>query len=383
MAEQSISGPAAVGVPLRAWALRSLQHVGYALVLGTGVAVLLMLLFRRSSWHTLVYSWCISMGCSVSIDVLRHFATVWVHRHTAEPSVERQADWPGWGWMSFCLVLGTLSGITLGSLLGNWLIGREGHVFGGGMSMVTAMLVISLLPGVGITYYYRAKGRLQTAQALAETAQRQATETRLKLLESQLEPHMLFNTLANLRALIALDPERAQAMLDRLIDFLRATLGASRAPLHPLSAEFARLADYLALMQIRMGDRLRVELDLPDALAATAVPPLLLQPLVENAVKHGLEPKRGPGLIRVQAATEGDEMVLRVTDTGIGPQAAAANATVGTGFGLAQVRERLTTMYGSGASLRLEPGTADAGGTVVTLRWPLSAVALSPSHPTA
>jgi signal transduction histidine kinase len=382
MADQSISGPAAVGVPLRAWALRSLQHVGYALVLGTGVAVLLMLLFRRSSWHTLVYSWCISMGCSVSIDVLRHFATAWVHRHDARPSIERQADWPGWGWMSVCLVLGTLSGITLGSLLGNWLIGREGHVFGGGMGMVTAMLVISLLPGVGITYYYRAKGRLQTAQALAETAQRQATETRLKLLESQLEPHMLFNTLANLRALIALDPERAQAMLDRLIDFLRATLGASRAPLHPLSAEFARLADYLALMQIRMGERLRVELELPDALATTAVPPLLLQPLVENAVKHGLEPKRGPGLIRVQATTEGDELVLRVTDTGIGPQAAAANATAGTGFGLAQVRERLTTLYGSSASLRLEPGTADAGGTVVTLRWPLSAVALSTSRPT-
>jgi signal transduction histidine kinase len=382
MAERSTSGLPVAALPLRAWAIRTLQHVGYALVLGTGVAVLLMLLFRRSSWHTLVYSWCISMGCSVSIDVLRHFATSWVHRHDTRPSVERQADWPGWGWMSVCLVLGTLSGITLGSLLGNWLIGREGHVFGGGMSMVAAMLVISLLPGIGITYYYRAKGRLQTAQALAETAQRQATETRLKLLESQLEPHMLFNTLANLRALIALDPERAQAMLDRLIDFLRATLGASRAPLHPLSAEFSRLADYLALMQIRMGDRLRVELDLPDELAATPIPPLLLQPLVENAIKHGLEPKRGAGLIQVQALADGTELVLRVTDTGIGPQASAAAATAGTRFGLAQVRERLATLYGDGASLQLEPGPPNAGGTVVTLRWPLVATPFTPSSPT-
>jgi sensor histidine kinase YesM len=239
------------------------------------------------------------------------------------------------------------------------------------------------LPGVGITYYYRATARLQTAQALAESAQRQAAETRLKLLESQLEPHMLFNTLANLRALIALDPARAQAMLDRLIDFLRATLGASRAPLHPLSAEFSRLADYLALMKIRMGDRLRVELDLPEALAATPVPPLLLQPLVENAIKHGLEPKRGSGVIRVQAAIEGDELVLRVADTGVGPQMASAAATAGTGFGLTQVRERLDTLFGAGASLQLAPGPVETGGTVATLRWPLSAIAFDPGTPHA
>ncbi len=380
MAEPSISAPPAA-LPLRAWALRSLRHVGYALVLGTGVAVLLMLLFRRSSWHTLVYSWCISMGCSVSIDVLRHLASAWVYRHQTQASAQAQADWPGWGWMSACLVLGTISGLTLGTELGNLLIGQQGHVFSGGRGTGVAMLLISLLPGVGITYYYHAKGRLQTAQAQAEAAQRQAAETRLKLLESQLEPHMLFNTLANLRALIALDPERAQAMLDRLIDFLRATLGASRTPLHPLSAEFSRLADYLALMQIRMGDRLRVELDLPDALAGTPVPPLLLQPLVENAIKHGLEPKRGGGLIRVQAAAEAGELVLRVTDTGVGPtapaqagQAPSPSATAGTGFGLAQVRERLATLYGAPASLSLQPGPPEAGGTIVTLRWPLAAV---------
>ncbi|WP_374566392.1 sensor histidine kinase [Ideonella sp.] len=379
MAEPSMSAPPAPASPLRAWGLRSLRHVGYALVLGTGVAVLLMLLFRRNAWYTLVYSWCISMGCSVSIDVLRHLASAWVYRHEPQASAQAQADWPGWGWMSACLVLGTVSGMTLGTELGNWIIGQQGHAFSGGRGVGVGMLLIALLPGVGITYYYHTKGRLQSAQALADTAQRLATETRLKLLESQLEPHMLFNTLANLRALIALDPERAQAMLDRLIDFLRATLGASRAPLHPLSAEFSRLGDYLALMQIRMGDRLRVELDLPSALAGTPVPPLLLQPLVENAIKHGLEPKRGGGLIRVQAAAEAGDLVLRVADTGIGPAAPsadgapAASATAGTGFGLAQVRERLATLYGAKASLSLQAGPPEAGGTIVTLRWPLAA----------
>ena len=106
MAEQSLFPPSVTAsAPLRAWLLRSLRHVGFALVLGTGVAVMLMLLFRRNGWHTLVYSWCISMGCSVSIDVLRHLATAWVRRHDAEPSPESRVDWPGWAWMSACLVL--------------------------------------------------------------------------------------------------------------------------------------------------------------------------------------------------------------------------------------------------------------------------------------
>ncbi len=178
-------------------------------------------------------------------------------------------------------------------------------------------------------------------------------------------------TLANLRALIAVDPDRAQHMLDRLIDFLRATLGGSRAPLHPLSSEFSRLADYLALMQVRMGDRLKVELDLPPALASVAVPPMLLQPLVENAIKHGLEPRRAGGLIQVSARREGPELVIRVADTGAGLAASAGNpASPGTGFGVGQVRERLATQFGAASSLTLEPGPPEVGGTLATLRWP-------------
>src|SRR2546428_7082195 len=121
-----------------------------------------------------------------------------------------------------------------------------------------------------------------------KAAKHSAAESKLKLLESKLEPHMLFNTLANLGVLIGTDPPRAQAMLDRLIAFLRATLEASRSGSHPLAAEFARIADYLELMQVRMGARLRSRLELPDDLAALPVPPLLLQPLVENAIQHGL-----------------------------------------------------------------------------------------------
>lgn len=378
MAASSPSAPAKGPQAMaRAWSLRVLRHLGYALVIGTGIAVFLTLLFRQHFGITLVYSWCISIGCSAGIDVLRHLANTWVHRHGPRRSggEDDPADWPGWGWMVPCLVLGTFIGFTLGSEIAAWLTGgRHLRLFSGNLGVAVALLLFSLVPGVSATVYFRAKAQLRSAEALAETSRRQAAETRLKLLESQLEPHMLFNTLANLRALIAVDPDRAQAMLDRLIDFLRATLGGSRAAEHPLAAEFARLGDYLALMQVRMGDRLRVELDLPAELANTPVPPLVLQPLVENAIKHGLEPRRGGGWIRIRAATEGGELVLTVADTGIGlaPGTADDRPAEGSGFGLAQIRERLATLYGPRGSLHLAAGPADTGGTVATLRWPLA-----------
>jgi LytS/YehU family sensor histidine kinase len=196
----------------------------------------------------------------------------------------------------------------------------------------------------------------------------QATQSRLKMLETQIEPHMLFNTLANLQVLIDTDPGRAQLMLDHLIAYLRATLSASRANMHPLRAEFDRLRDYLELMAIRMDTRLSFDLQLPPALASAAVPTLLLQPLVENAIRHGLEPKVQGGRITVRATREAAGLMLEVADTGVG-------LTHGTppheSFGLAQVRERLRTRFGDGARLTL--ADARGGGLVVRVHLPLQA----------
>jgi LytS/YehU family sensor histidine kinase len=180
---------------------------------------------------------------------------------------------------------------------------------------------------------------------------------------------MLFNTLANLRVLIATDPPRAQAMLDQLIAFLRATLNASRGGRHTLAAEFERLADYLALMAVRMGARLSTRLELPEALREAPVPPLLLQPLVENGIHHGLEPRVEGGAIEVSAHADGAALALDVRDTGVGLPAGGA-ARPG-GFGLAQVRQRLATLYGEAASVQIESATDGRGGTLVTLRLPL------------
>jgi len=213
--------------------------------------------------------------------------------------------------------------------------------------------------------------RLAASEVRAEAAQRQAVEAQLQLLQAQLEPHMLFNTLANLHALIEAQPARAQEMLAHLIAFLRATLSASRQPEHPLSEEFTRVADYLALMQIRMGTRLQVALDLPDELSALPVPPLLLQPLVENAIQHGLEPSRQGGQLTVRARHDGQHLILSVNDTGRGLQAAQVARRGAAGFGLSCVRDRLQSLYGNSASLALEPAPTGPG-THVTLSLPLA-----------
>ncbi|MFM2068741.1 MAG: hypothetical protein RLZZ584_3650 [Pseudomonadota bacterium] len=276
--------------------------------------------------------------------------------------------WPGWPAMAANIVLGTVGGYAAGTAGVAWLLGHPLAL----LVPSPSSALLSLLTAVVATYFFYSRERLHLEMAAAEAARRQALESQLGLLQSQLEPHMLFNTLANLRVLIGLDPARAQAMLDHLIGFLRVTLAASRVPRHPLAAEFARLGDYLALMAIRMGERLQVQLDLPAELADIAVPPLLLQPLVENSIRHGLEPQVEGGLIHVSARREGGLLVLQVRDSGVGlHQAAAARGTQPAGgFGLAQVRERLAALFGADARLVLQDHAGGAG-TVARIELPL------------
>ena len=273
------------------------------------------------------------------------------------------------GWRRVVLQLG---GVTLGYFSGTWLADlycgcSTFETWATSPRTIGGYFVMAVGISAAISYFFISRGREARRRQQLAVAQRDAAEARLKLLESQLEPHMLFNTLANLRVLIGLDAARAQAMLDQLIAFLRATLGASRTALHPLSSEFARVADYLDLMKVRMGERLMVELSLPTALAAQPVPSLILQPLVENAIKHGLEPHVAGGRLSVDAAAESGQLVLRVLDTGAG--LAATGDASGTRFGLQQVRERLRALYGDAATLTLAP--AAQGGTLATVRLPL------------
>jgi signal transduction histidine kinase len=343
-----------------------------------GIGALISLLSGHWRGTHFVYSFAIGGACMVLTQALRlaqaFAADVWQLRRGLPPGpagFER-----GWRGVMPATVIGVLAGLPLGQTLADALTGFESPSLIGGGGDVRMTIAMTLLGTAVSVIVLSTLERLAGARADAEAAKRQAAENQLRLLQSQLEPHMLFNTLANLRVLIGMDPAQAQAMLDRLIAFLRATLGASRVARHPLATEFARIGDYLALMSMRMGPRLAVTLDLPAALRQVPVPPLLLQPLVENSVQHGLEPKVAGGRIHVGARLEGDVLTLEVSDTGIGLNAAAG--TAGTGFGLAGIRERIATLYGSAATLELRAAAGAEGGTVATLRLPVT-----PTAPTA
>jgi len=270
-----------------------------------------------------------------------------------------------------CMPVATGFGMFLAQALLS-LISHSGDKLSFGVSLVMTCSIALLT----FTLDYM-RVRLAANEVRTEAAQRQAVESQLQLLRAQLDPHMMFNTLANLHALIDADPPRAQAMLEHLITFLRATLHGSRTLSHPLRDEFARLQDYLALMQIRMGPRLQVEVDLPPQFAGIHVPTLLLQPLVENAIKHGLESSRGKGQLTVRARQQEQHLLLDVINTGrtLSEEDAASS---GPGFGLQSVRERLRSAYGQDISLEMVPGP-DGEGTRVTVRMPLHADAPAPA----
>jgi LytS/YehU family sensor histidine kinase len=219
-------------------------------------------------------------------------------------------------------------------------------------------IVFTVLVGGLALHYYATREQLAKEAAARSEAQRLAVESQLRLLRAQLEPHMLFNTLAKLRALVREDVERAESMIDQLIVYLRSALAASQTESVALGREFAQLRAYLDIVSLRMGPRLAYRLDLPAALEDTAVPPMLLQPLLENAIKHGLEPKVGSGSIEVVARRTSAGIEIRISDSGLGlpadddagPCARPANSS----YGLQHVRDRLRAVYGPAARLSLE-----------------------------
>lgn len=339
-----------------------------------GCALLYSVLYRESFTQDLVYAAFVVAITQSLIVSGRYFIAQLLAQRSPQPEpghLRLAQNWPGWRWMLPWMIVSVVIGYFVGVRIGDLLLGVRYMpiTIAHDARMVTMSLSVALVPAGFLTYVFYARNRMAEIELRAETAQRTAAESQLKLLESQLEPHMLFNTLANLRVLIGHDPQRAQGMLDHLIAFLRATLAASRAGSQPLSTEFARIADYLALMQIRMGPRLKIQLELPDELASCEVPPLLLQPLVENAIRHGLEPKVSGGRVVVSAQREAAQLVLTVRDTGVGLDAEAQH---GARFGLQQVRERLATLYGEAGTLALRPALNDEDGTLAVVTLPYS-----------
>ena len=216
-------------------------------------------------------------------------------------------------------------------------------------AIVTAVIVrISL--SIGERRAERATEAARPQEQIA-TAGRLLSEARLRALQAQIEPHFLYNTLANVVSLIDTQPAQARRMLERFIDYLRASLAASRAEAATLGGELDLVRAYLDVLAVRLGPRLRYRIEAELDTRALPIAPMLLQPLVENAVMHGIEPKLEGGEIVVRASVAGDALCVEVADTGMGLDGAPPRP--GGGVGLANLRERVRQLHGPGAGLQL------------------------------
>jgi chemotaxis protein histidine kinase CheA len=220
----------------------------------------------------------------------------------------------------------------------------------------------------------RAEARARAANAAAEHAnlQREVSEAKMQMIQAQVEPHFLFNTLASVDYLIETDPPRASAMQKRLIQYLRAVLPQMRetSTVTTLGREVDIVRAYLDLLKMRMEERLSVDLQVPEGLRSAAFPPMMLQSLVENAIKHGLERKAEGGYLRIKAEVADNKLRVSVTDDGLGFGAFPSD---GTGLGLQSIRDRLKLLHGAAAQLEIAPNSPS--GVCSTIEVPYQVVA--------
>jgi signal transduction histidine kinase len=207
--------------------------------------------------------------------------------------------------------------------------------------------------------------RAEVAESKQTAAEKELADARLAVLQAQVEPHFLYNTLANAQLLTRSDPARADKMLGELIAYLRCSLPRTEETASTVADELDRAKAYLELMKIRMGERLHVEIDVAEPLLKLELPPMVLQTLVENAIKHGLEPRTGPGTIWIRGKQAGDTAEIQVADDGKG----FGGGVSGTGIGLKNAKERLRLAHGDRASLLISPNYPS--GVTVTLRIPM------------
>lgn len=201
--------------------------------------------------------------------------------------------------------------------------------------------------------------------------QRELSSAQLNALKMQLQPHFLFNSLHSISSLILLDPKRANEMVALLGDFLRQTLEHSNDQLVPLSEELEFLRCYLRIEETRFEDRLKVEFDIGDDLLGAAVPHLIMQPIVENAVKHGIAPFEITGFIRISARHHGNKLVLSVTNSGqVANRSERLGVMTTNGMGIRNVRSRLEQVYGREATLQMNE--LETGGSKVDITIPFT-----------
>ncbi len=318
------------------------------LLFNTAIAGLLTVIeFGDGFWINFIYSQCIGLS---------------IYGINATAMCRISDSCRRWSVLALTFPLSIVFGITLASWLtgvGDWSDPRA-----------WVSVVIGLFFGGigGITHFLSARiakldAEVKQHQLIRSETEKRELEAQLKLLQAQIEPHFLFNTLANVGSLIEADPALAKKLLERLNDWLRVALARARSETATLGDELDMLENYLQILKVRFGERLRWQIDAEDAVRNAPFPPMLLQPLVENAVRHGIEPKLGGGTLVIRAGGTEDRLRIEVSDSGAG-----LGGEPETGAGLGNVRARLAALYGGEGRFALQGN--DGGGATAVLEIP-------------
>jgi len=332
----------------------ALYSIAITLVISTLIAVLIGNLLTLPFSHALIYSLSIGLSiCLISLALNHTFS-----RAPLKPLRLLAA-----------IPLGTLAGMAISSAaLG---IEVSSLLYENRQILINVAVGGSIFGGL-VSYFFYAYYRLaESQQALQRqkiTQQQQekaSTELQLRFLQAQIEPHFLFNTLATISSLLERDSATARNLLDTFTRYLRAGLKQMRAERCSLSEELALIEHYLGIQAIRMQQRLRYSIQCPAQFSQVELPPLLIQPLVENAIKHGLEMKPAGGTVTINVSEKHRQLCIEVSDNGLGIGSHSSDG----GVGLANIRDRLATRYQNNASLELQ--SIATGGICARVLLPL------------
>lgn len=321
------------------WLKNILKDTLTVLILTTLVGLSISVMSDKTLMHSLRYAWSIGLSILIISYILCDFGNK--QKKTLFVYV-------------LAVPLGGLIGVAIGAKL------NGGNVFDILINYpqgLTTSVVSALLFGTAITYYFYSRNRIaesetqiQREKARQARNEQKLVEIELSILQAQIEPHFLFNTLSNVLALIENDSKKASTMLEALTLFLRASLKRTRMSTGTLRDELNLVDSYLTIHAIRMRDRLSFNINVSLELLDLTLPPLLIQPLVENAIRHGLEPMKEKGAITITAKSDDQSLIIEVADTGHGLNTESKNDK---GIGLNNVRQRLHSLYKNRARLEL------------------------------
>ena len=337
---------------------RSIEHpwrvFGYTTLVCIGIATRVTLLAGGIALANLAVSLSIGWSVSASFYLLEPLFDRWLGPYLGPAPV-------------------TAIGLSIGLVIAGLITFQDPLYF---FTFSNGTIYLGVFFGILGFIFFGTRARMvqaeaELAQATAKQAQQEKllAETELKLLQAQIEPHFLFNTLSNIAGLIHESPDTAEKTLLNLTTLLRGSLNRTRQQTTTLAQELEIAQAYLDIQSTRMQGRLHYTFDVPTDLNNTPLPPLLVQPLIENAIKHGIEPSEEGGEIAVSASQQGSSVIISITDTGLGIEhnQAKRRSTAGSGTGLKNVRERLQALYGDQAQLDLFPNKPQGVVARITL----------------